>query len=254
MHALSDRVRDHAIDADARQDQRERGEEGDQGGSEPRLCDRCGEALFQRADPRHRQFAVDRSDLVANGGGETERIGGLGLDGEKNVPRCRLDQRLVNRGLRLARQPGVLHIANDAGDLPYGRLPLVSRVYALADGVLIREELARQRFVDNRRPWGVAGIGGVEITPAAQRNVERAEVVNTYTDHIGYRRRLIRGGWTPFNCEIVREFRAVGRQTVARRRGAHAGQPLDPFEQTGVERGDLLWVGVLRPTQRKLHS
>src|SRR5262249_57158073 len=112
------------------------------------------------------------------------------------------------------------------------RLPLIACVYTLADRVLIREELSRHLFIDNRHSQGVAGIGGAEVTPAAQRDAEHSEVVRTYTDHVGYRRRLVWASGPSFYCEIVREFHAVGRQTIAYRGCARAGQAPNPVGTT----------------------
>src|SRR5262249_7697661 len=132
-------------------------------------------------------------------------------------------QRLVVRRLYFIGQSVVLHVADHADYLVPDRSLVVARVEPFADRVFIGEEATPQRLVDEGHARRFGRVGGVGEAPAAQRDAERAKVVGTYPDHIGDQRRLTGENRTPFNPEPVGKLRAVRRQTVAQRGGAHAG-------------------------------
>src|SRR5262245_23108999 len=253
MRALRDRVGDHAIDADARQYQRKRCEDGDQGSAKSRLRDRGREALFQRADLRDRHFAIQRSDLVADCGGQSEWIGCLCLDDKKCAPPRVLGDWLIESRERLLSQPIVLDVSYDADDLPPTRFTFSALVDALANRVFTWEVSPSQRVVDHHHAQGVPGIGGAEVAPAQQARAERLEVFRADPEVVGDQI-VMRVNWSPFNREVVRPGLFVRQQYVTDRRRAYARQRLHAFDKLIIEGVDLLRLSVSGALQRNLQG
>ena len=72
--ALRHQVREHAIDADACQDQRQRGQSAKQGRLYPPLRDFLVEQIVERHHVGYRLVLVDRPHRLPRGGRETQRI------------------------------------------------------------------------------------------------------------------------------------------------------------------------------------
>src|ERR1700683_1681658 len=88
-------------------------------------------------------------------------------------------------GIRQTVKSGVAGHSHDGDPLWRAFRRRMAEHEALADGVLVREELTGQRRVDHRNERGIFGIGINKLTAALQRYAEGMGVSRTDTVTIG---------------------------------------------------------------------
>lgn len=76
LRALGDGVGEDAVDADCGEDDRERGEAGDEQHDEAALCDLAGDALVHGLDVEDGLLAIDGEDSPPHSVGEERGVGG----------------------------------------------------------------------------------------------------------------------------------------------------------------------------------
>ena len=202
MLPLIDRVREHAVDPERGEPERERGEESHQQHQRPRTIGRVGDHAVERARGRQRQIRIEALHRRANRRDERRLIGRT-LHGEIESAERELAIREVNRRLGRLRERRVLHVRDDADDAvlrvrrhEHGahRSDVAhARRDALADRILVRPFATRERIVDDDDAFAVDRVVRIEEPPLEQRHAEDGEVplvdaLMLRERHIGVRR------------------------------------------------------------------
>ena len=236
MRALSDRVRQHAVNADSRQQQSQPGEKSCELRGEARLRHRRRDDFVHARNVGKRQIWIDLRGFLADGCDQGLRIRGR-ADDERHGGGGILRLRHIHFGNIGSVQPGEFHVAHDADDF---HLDFIARIGEMpADGILRGKIFLRDGLVDDYDRFYSCDVLLVEHTAAQQRDAHRLQVV---------RRDLADGDHRVFadsladhslEAKINVTQSARERQETRNAGGLHAGQNLRAFNQTAVELGLL---------------
>ena len=159
---LGCRVRQHAVDADRRQHQRDGGKDPEQEGHEPPVGFGSRDSLGDGSHARYRLIPIDRPDLRLRGPRERRWIA-AGPNEHEHAPVARLLMREVGLRPHRAAEATAARVGNDADDRapPHLGIGRIAEGDPPAEGIFIRKETADERFVHQRYRLRLLGIGVV---------------------------------------------------------------------------------------------
>ena len=251
---LRDGIRNHAIDADGREDHGERAEESEEQQREPRRGDTVAEDLVHSGDGEDRLIFVHGGHHAADLRGQRGRIE-PGFHDQIHVVIYVLPQRVIDFETRGVRQSVHFRVVNDADDGDPLRRVLGSGIEptpheSFADGVLVGPILPREFFVHQGDEGSGFVVGAGECPAALKHHSERANIVGT--DRVDIRMR--KASRLRERHALDRDVRAavtIGEGNMISQRGAfHARQSADAIEylppktdHSGIF-GDFKWEGI----------
>ena len=124
LRPAADQIREHAVNADRRERERERAERAEQRHVQARLLGRLSHVLVHREHAEHRDLRIDGRDRAADGRRELlrlERRADEQRHGRAAV--AEPDRQLLERDVhlevvRLADEPVMTHVPDDASQTP----------------------------------------------------------------------------------------------------------------------------------------
>ena len=175
--------REHAIHADASQDEREGGHRGQQRRRRRRGCDRVGDYGGHRPHGAHDDILGTRREGSTDHGFELAGVERRACD-ERHLCghtiiflRAMARVRHVDRSLHVVgngvRQVVSPHVGDDADDRP--PLLLADEAHPAIDRALLFPEPARRRSVDNRH-WRSVEVGSRKVPAGQDRNCHGLEI------------------------------------------------------------------------------
>ncbi len=174
--------RDHAVDADRREQRRAGGEHAQQEHREPATRERVVQSLLHRVHVVHRQVGVERSHLTRHRRRESRRIRRC-ADHEEPAWNAKLVRRVERGDRRFAVHLVLLRVRDDAHDrAPRSR---VAATETLADRVLTGPEPRRELVVDDGDVGRAADVAVVEEPTLEQRDAHRSEIVGVHVPAAG---------------------------------------------------------------------
>jgi hypothetical protein len=162
--AARNRIRQHAVESNRREQQGDRRQSQQHGRGESRLRNGCGQLRRERLDRVYRRVAPQFADQTPHGVRVSDRIGGrpydeVQLTSNRGVTRGQH----VHFGLRLLLEAVLEDIAGNPNDLARAVLPSKSQ----ADRLHVAQEHPHELFVDEHRLRARRGIRLPEHPPRA---------------------------------------------------------------------------------------
>ena len=173
---MCDRIGDHAVDADAREQQSEHGEDAEELHGEPVVSDGCREHVVHRLDVVNRQVLIHTEHRSAHACRHPLRLASGAHHKRERAPRRVLRIGNIDLRVRLRVEPIRVDIADDADDLarelfvaPHGQ-PFTDRVFS-------GEDAAGERLVDEDDGRSLRRVTLREVASGFNRDTHRPEVV-----------------------------------------------------------------------------
>src|SRR5215472_15914103 len=175
--AQADSVRDHAIDSDGGENERQPAKESEKHERETARSERFSDIVLERAHVEHGLCIVGAEERLTHSLLHAAWIAG-GSDRDVVAERQVLSQRYIGCHVRGLVESILLNIADQANDgHPLFVVMATTDLDVLSDGFLVGKQSPRARFADEGDERSTFAIAARKQTPTLQRDVQYLEVI-----------------------------------------------------------------------------